>query len=504
MKKWIFLLCGLWALCSCSSDKDPMEPNPIEGSVSKLKSFKFLAADNPLALTEDVEGLIVGDSVVECWAHYLMESKTLIPVFDFDGEVVTINDERAESGVTPIDFSTPSELKIDNKTYTVYMHAFTGLPVLWIDTENEQAINSKEEYVKAHFRLKEDVVTRAAGSYLEVDGQIRGRGNSTWTYYPKKPYRLKLDSKTSLLDMPEDKNWVLLANYSDKTLMRNDIALYLGNQSNLDYTPRNHFVEVILNGVYLGNYQLTEQIKISKNKVAVGDDGFLLEVDAKAASDEITFNVAHLSQPVNIKDPDVTVGDEDYNYVVDFVTKADEALFSEDFKNEDAGYPRYLDVESFVDWYLINEITKNNDAILYSSCYMHLKRGDKLKMGPLWDFDIAFGNVNYNGCDDPEGLWIYKASWFKRLFEDPEFVAKVKERFDYFYAQKEEIYRRMDENAAYLQYSIVENNNKWGVLYDSSRPDNDIWGNYQDEVATMKQWLDKRLEWLKQYYSEMN
>jgi hypothetical protein len=490
-------------LCSCSGDKDPVELDLPE-SVPELKSFKFLTADNPLLLKEDVDGYIVGDSIVECWAHYIMESKKLIPVFDFNGNVLTINGEAAESGVTPIDFSTPSKLKIDNKIYTVYMHSFTGLPILWIDTDNEQPIDSKEVYINAHFRLKEDVVTRGVGSVIDVDGQIRGRGNSTWTNYPKKPYRLKLKSKTSLLDMPEDKNWVLLANYSDKTLMRNDIALYLGEQSKLDYTPRNHFVEVILNGSYIGNYQLTEQIKISKNKVAVGDNGFLLEVDAKAASDDVTFRVSHLSKPINIKDPDVTKGDEDYNFVVDFVTKADEALFSENFKDKDTGYPHYFDVDSFVDWYLINEITKNNDAILYTSCYLHLRRGDKLKMGPLWDFDIAFGNVNYNGCDDPEGLWIYKASWFQRLFEDPDFVSMVKERFEYFYSIKDEIYSRMDENMAYLRYSVSENNDKWGVLYDNTWPENDIWDNYKNEVDTMKQWLEKRMEWLKQCYNEMN
>lgn len=332
--------------------------------------------------------------------------------------------------------------------------------------------------------------------------KIKGRGNTTWEL-PKKPYKIKFDEKTSLLGEPADKEWVLLANYTDKTALRNETAFDMGRISNLDYTNRTHFVEVILNGVYNGTYQLGEQLKISKDRVNVGDDGYLLEIDAKAAADDITFKVAHIEQPINIKEPELKFEEDAYNYVVQYLERADASLFSENFTDPINGYRKYLDVESFVDWYLINEITKNNDARFYSSCYMNLSHDGKLKMGPLWDYDIAFGNVNYNGNDSPEGFWILRVPWYNRLFQDTAFVQKVKERFDYFYNNRDKIYSKINDNANYLKYSIIENNNKWGTLYNYTWPNNTIWGSYQNEIQSMKIWIEKRFEWLNEQFSAM-
>lgn len=160
------------------------------------------------------------------------------------------------------------------------------------------------------------------------------------------------------------------------------------------------------------------------------------------------------------------------------------------------GYAKYLDVASFVDWYLVNEISKNNDAVFFSSCYMNLKPGGKLKMGPVWDFDIAFGNINYNGNEDPEGFYVKNSPWISRLFEDPAFVARVKERFAYFKSKKGDIFNNINENAAYLKESVVENNNKWGTLYEVLWPNYAVWGSYDNEVQYMKNWLNKRFDWL--------
>ena len=160
-------------------------------------------------------------------------------------------------------------------------------------------------------------------------------------------------------------------------------------------------------------------------------------------------------------------------------------------------------MDSFVDWYLINEITKNNDAIFWSSCYMNLRRGGKLKMGPIWDFDISLGNVNYNDNFIEEGFWIKNIQWYSRLFEDPAFVAKVKERFAYFYSHREDIMKNINENALYIKYSVQENENKWHTFYTYTWPNYDIWGSYMNEVQSMKTWLSKRFEWLKNEFEKM-
>ena len=345
-------------------------------------------------------------------------------------------------------------------------------------------------------------MTRGAGDVFEDSVKIKGRGNSTWVL-PKRPYKLKFDKKVSLLGEPADKEWVLLANYVDKTLLRNRTAFDMGRMSKLEYTNRSHFVELVLNGEYCGTYQLAEQIKVGADRVNVGDDGYLLEVDAKADSTDVTFIVKRVGQPINIKSPEVEVGDSAYNYVVDYLNTVERVLFSDDFKDPSKGYTKYIDVASFVDWYLINEITKNNDACFFSSCYMTLARNGKLKMGPLWDYDIAFGNTNETGCESPEGFWIKNVLWFDRLFQDPNFVKDVKSRFAHFYNKRNEIYQNINDNANYLKRSAVENNNKWGTLYNYVWPNSTIAGSYENEVQTMKNWLEARFQWLNAQYSAM-
>ena len=474
----MFLFTALF-LVSCSSEKEgPVVPVP-EPETPVLKSLSFSYYDNPMQLTADVKGKIIGDSIVDCWVPNIMSDKDLIPQVEYVGEIIMFDDVPVSIGSIKYDFKKPVKMTLVNgyksKEYFIYVHSYTGLPVMWIETEGRKDITSKDEYLRASFKLVEDVNTRAAGDITEDSVSIKGRGNSTWGM-AKKPYALKFDNKISLLGEPKDKSWVLLANYTDKTMLRNHMAFYLGKISNLDYTPRSHFVELMLNGRYNGTYQLCEKLKISINRVNVGDDGFLLEIDAKAGADDIIFSTNRLSQPVNIKDSDVKEDDGNYLFIKNYVINAENTLFSDKFKDIEDGWQKYMDINSFVDWYLINEISKNNDACLYTSCYMNLKRGGKLKMGPLWDFDIAFGNIDYHGAYLIDGFWVKKATWYSRLFEDPAFVAKVKERFSYFYSKQDDIMREIDSNANYLKYAVQENENRWHTFYTYTWPNYDIWG----------------------------
>ena len=500
MKQYYFLFFILSLFVGCSHSED-ISTSDEENYEPVLINMAFKAVDNPYGLIEDVMCTVVGDSVVDCWVPTIMDNKNLIPEFEFLGEECYFDGIPGISGVSCHDFKAPVNLEIKTggkvKEYTVYVHSFTGLPVLWIETEKRKDITSKEDYLKAHFKLVEDVYTRSPGDVIELDGQIKGRGNSTWSF-PKKPYRLKFNDKVSFFNEPSDKAWVLLANYSDKTSLRNATALYMGSISSLEYTPKFHFVDVMLNGRYNGTYQLGDKLKISKNRVNVGDDGFLMEVDSRAIqeSDARYFYVNHISNPINIKDPDVEYDDDNFNYAKEYISKVDEVLFSDTFTDPDEGWQKYMDMDSFVDWYLINEISKNNDANFFSSCYMNLKRGAKLKMGPLWDFDIAFGNINYNQNFEHEGFWVKTVPWFTRLFEYHAFVARVKTRFAYFYGRKEEIMENINADARYLKYSVIENDNKWHTFYNDTWPNYDIWGSYLNEVQSMKKWLTNRFEWL--------
>ena len=475
----------------------------------RLLTMEFVKDDNQ-SLKENVKCKIVGDSIIECWLPGLLNEKLLKPRFTFEGTMVVIDGFEAESGKTEIDFTRPRTVAVavSNKIqyYTIFVHSFTGLPQMYITTDGYKEVISKEIYLPATMHLREDVRTRAAGDVIESRVNIKGRGNSSWKF-PKKPFRLKFDEKISLLDMHKDKSWVLLPNYNDKSMLRNSLAFYMSSISNLDYTPESHFVELIFNNKHWGTYLLCEQVKISNHRVAVGDDGFLLEIDSRASSeaDSRYFVVPHLENVVNIKDPDVAYSDANYNYAKDFVIKADNVLFSSKFTDPNTGWQAYMDMDSFVDWYLIHEIGKNLDSNFDTSCYMHLARGGKLMMGPVWDMDVAYGNMDQANqtCYHPEGFHIRYTQWYTRLFRDPAFVRRVKERFNYFYRHQNDILANVNADAQYLKLSAQENENVWHLFNVKTWPNYNIWGSYQNEVQELKTWFTTRMEWLKTEFDKM-
>ena len=380
-----------------------------------------------------------------------------------------------------------------------------GLPVVIINTPNNQAITSKEEYVK---KTAIDVLrTNDVDIFSDVTN-IKGRGNTTWGQ-PKKPYAIKFDKKKSLLDLPDDKSWVLLANYFDPTLLRNDVTFFLGNEfSNLDWTPHYQTVNLILNGEYKGVYQLGEKVKISKNRVNVGDDGYLMEIDFRCTSesDARYFRMPHIGSPINIKDPELEYSDPAFEYIRDRMVMIDGVLFGDNYLDPVEGWQKYMDMDSFVDWYLINEINKNADSEFGTSCYMHTKKNGKLMMGPLWDYDLAFGNYPWAHeyvNNEPTGFYILdRVPWFQRLFTDPQFVARVKERFEYFYTNRQRIYDHIDEKAAIIKTQIAADNSLWRTVSSSTDPAT-VQAAYQSKVDAMKTWIETRLQWLNTSYAAL-
>lgn len=407
------------------------------------------------------------------------------------------------------DFRRPITLTLNSgmktKIYTMFVHSFTGIPVIWIETEHRTDITSKEEYLQASFKLEVGQITRVPGDVIQDSVQIKGRGNSSWEF-DKKSYRLKFHKEVSLLGEPKDKSWILLANYNDKTMLRNQISFFMGKMSKLEWTPRAHFVELILNGKYNGTYLLCEKIKVSEHRVNIGNDGILMELDAYASkeSDSRYFRTEHLPHEVNIKAPHVEYDDDIFNFAKKYMMEAERALFSKFFTDEIKGWRKYMDQDSFVDWYLINEIAKNPDAWGWSSIFFNYKQGEKLKMGPVWDFDMAYGNTDYSEeSRSPEGFWVREMPWFAKLYEDPYFVKLLKERFNFFYGQKETIFREINDNAQYLRHAVAENENRWHTLYTYNWRNANIWGSYDNEVQFMKQWLNARFEWMKDVYDSM-
>jgi hypothetical protein len=307
---------------------------------------------------------------------------------------------------------------------------------------------------------------------------------------------MKLDDKSTFLDMPSKKKWLFLAEYSDKSLLRNTISFEMGYLSNLDWTPKSSFAEVFINDEYNGTYNITEKVEEGSNRVNIGEDGFLLEIDQleRLDADDVYFYTSRFL--VGIKEPELERDSEQYTYIRNHINEFESALFASSFADPINGYAKYIDVDSFVDWYLISEITKNVDSKDFSSIYFNVIPGEKIKMGPLWDFDLSFGNVDYADSRHSEGFWVKDHAWMRRLLTDTVFVEKVKTRFAYFKDNQNLILDKIDAYAIKLNLAQQENDAKWKTLGIYVWP-NPIWyDTYSEEVTHLKTWYNQRMAWL--------
>lgn len=474
----------------------------------KLLSMEFVAADNPLQLIENVKCEIIGDSAVECRILNITSSKVLIPRFTFQGSVVTINGEEVESGVSMIDFSEPVVLSIITsktiKDYTVYVGAYTGLPTVWIETNTHKDIDVAGQFYNGKIKMAGNPGTSSNGYITQANAKIMAVGTIYWyrsrihedMQLGKNAYSVLFNDDISLLDSPAGKTWEFYTNTSEKTMLHNQTAFYLGSMSALEYTPRFYHVNLLMNGRYYGTYLMGEDLEVSEGRVNVGSDGFLLGIGASSSGP--VFSTSYLERAVSVIAPSASQSEASVDYISNFVTTAENALFSSDFTDASEGWQKYMDIDSFVDWYLINEISKNENGAFRNNCMMNLTRGGKLKMGPLWDFEKAFSVDS-----SPSGFVIKDVNWYARLFKDPAFVAKVKERYDFFYSHKNDIITEISNTAEYLKYAIQEDNNKWNTFTTASNSGEQAWLLYQTTVYSMEKWLNSRMDWLKGEFDAM-
>jgi spore coat protein CotH len=359
----------------------------------------------------------------------------------------------------------------------------TGLPIVRITTGNRRPITSKEQYVKASIEI---VDPNDSGNNLKGEVEIRGRGNSTWNA-PKKPYRLRFPNKTSLFGNEKARNWVLLANYQDTTLMTNAIAFELGKRFGLAFTPHFTHVDVILNGRYEGSYMVTEHIQTGPGRIDINEDGgFLVELD-NHYDEEPKFQTPLLKLPVMIKHPE----DSGYDFVKDAVNELEAALCSS--ASPDSGYRDLIDMYNFIDYIMINEITRNVDLQHPHSVFLYRDKGSKICLGPLWDFDYGFDYNKRKYFKNAEGMYFNTAfregsgqKFFSRFFEDPYFRTKYKERWNEKYADIAAIESFIDEMAIRLEKSHKANGAVWWWKMV----------NYPKEIARLKEWWRKRVEYL--------
>ncbi|RZL18753.1 MAG: hypothetical protein EOO89_05285 [Pedobacter sp.] len=493
--KTICLLMFLATFSACKKDKqeETIIEKPILKSDKAIKTLLFKASKNPV-LVNDVTGEIKGDTIFAS-AFAGTDISSLIPEFTYVGVKVSVGTTEQVTNVTSNDFSklVTYEVTAEDQSKKNYVVKFTdnGISALYINT-NGTPITSKDVYVTGSIKI----VSNFKDVVFDGKTEIKGRGNSTWGM-PKKPYRIKLDKKSAILGMAESKNWVLLANYADKSLMRNELAFTASRSSGLKWTVNSRFVEVYLDGSYNGSYLLTEQVKEGKDQVDVEDGGYLLEQDGFAEGEPVYFKTQK-GVPITIKYPDEKITQLQRSFITDHVQKFENALFADNFTDPIVGYRRYFDVDSYVNYYIVNEVMGNPDS--FWSTYHYKKSGDdKIYTGPVWDFDISINNDDRLG-DITNKLMLNAGfdpkMWIQRLMEDPAFRQKIRARWNELKPKLQTLPATATSLEKKLAVSQVRNFARWNILNTKVYREVQLAGTYAGEVSYLKNVLTNHINWL--------
>ena len=337
--------------------------------------------------------------------------------------------------------------------------------------------------------------------------EIRGRGNSTWGM-PKKPYRIRFSQDTSVYGMPEARNYVLLAEYADKSLLRNTIVHKFSSMLNhIEHAIQTRVVELYINDEYRGVYTLSEHVESHKNKLYIDvsyenlDAGYFLELDQRIFWSDppealwwfnLTGRAYEINRP-NTEHINYTQGHTDY--ISNYLYEMQQALIQKQ------GYETLMDVDNFIDYFITQELFKNVD-VGFSSVFMYKRQNDVLKMGPLWDFDLAIGNADYidYGVENFYGFANDKNYWFHLMMHIPEIRQKFVERYnDIYYDIVPEILDMIDVFGLTMHGAAERNFEKWPILSTYVWPNPPEMVNartYQGQVNYVRLYIALRAIWM--------
>lgn len=455
------------------------------GNEKELVSFAVLNGKDTISLQ-------ITDSTIEGIIPDTSSRENLIPIFSYKGKQIILEGSQPISGTTGTDFRKPLTYTVvaedgTTKTYIVKLHSFTGLPIIYITSP---PINSKDTYVNGSIKI--DGNFEYADAHYNI--QIKGRGNSTWGQ-PKNPYKIKLSEKAALLGMPADKEWALLANWFDKSLLRNDLAFELSERLKLGWTPRRRLVEVFLNGEYNGNYLLTETVKTGKDRLDIpvmdaknaGDtsNGYLIEADWRQDATQ-TF-VIKSGLRFSMKEPEV-VTKQQLNYITKQMVDLESNIRSDNNLSD------MIDIDSWIKWTIVNEVMRNRDATLFGSCYFYQGANRKLMMGPVWDFDLSSGGYEGN---DPAGWYVTTSNLVGNAFrENGPYRERFKQIWNEYKESIESLPGYLYGQQAKIKYSQKQNFLRWPimsrVLYDGQLTSS----SYEEEMEHLMDFLAKRVNWM--------
>lgn len=456
----------------------------------------------------------------------------------------------AAAGATQATSQLPLTISISNPSYAPAA-ANINLPIVKIDTNGVRIVSKTVDVPGTITITSADGQTTYLPNASDTDNTatFHVHGNST-AHMPKLPYHVKLNTSLDLLNTmgvscpyvtsgkakptcDKSKSYILLANYDDKTFLRDWAASALANaipigngylssptdspspsgtSMLMPWAPHSLFVELYLNGQYEGNYQLIEEVKVDSHRVNIqelaetdiNDDitgGYLMEIDVH--KDEAYVFTTPKGLPIGLIDPDFSPDPEvpeQTTYITNYVDTAETALFSSNFTDPTLGWRAYFDEASAVNFYIVNDLMGNSDGgHLVSSDYLYKNIDNPLLyLGPIWDFDISSGNVNYDAIVNPTVPWTQQATWYRRWFADPGFKADVATQWN---ALKNNgvlssWLASIQAQAATLQQSQVNNFGRWPMQGVEVAPNPEAAGSYNGEVQYLVNWLQLRMAYL--------
>ena len=442
------------------------EEEPVQGGIELVDVEGYV----PVGLKADgISATLGGSSTFYVTRPGETDFSSVDLVFTTEATIILMGDQKVGPVLTGVNLNQPVKFRFFLKglyqDYTVVARN-SGLPIVRIETPEHRGITSKDVWLEG---ATMQIVTPEGEELYQGSTDIRGRGNSTWGY-PKKPYALRLAKKAELLSMPAHKRWVLLANWKDRTILRNDAAFWLSREAGLPYTVRGQFVELVLNGKHQGNYYLCEQIKIDKVRVPVD------KMDAGET------------------DPEKIISTAAFDYIRNWIG-ALETLLKDEAKVQAHAYEEYVDVDSAIDYLIVEELTGNNDfygtwpSVGPHSAYMYKARNGKLYSGPVWDFDY---HTFYPGGSR---TWVgaKKTMLYPALQKDPKFQARLVERWNARKAALKKLPDYIDSQVDYLRVSESVNQQLWPI---SNRENGDETMTFQQAVDRMKKSFLDKWEWM--------
>lgn len=448
------------------------------------------AESSILALTLDGVQLSDDNLVLDVYLAMLpvdLTTRTLkIRVYDEEGNVFPVNEDlggRAFTAGMTYDFPLTAEVA-----------ECSGLPLVFVNNTDREPVVSKDAWLEG----TSYAIVYSDGTVFDASGKIKGRGNSTWTY-DKKPYAVKFEKKQKPFGFPANKNWVLLAESCDPSLLRTAYMCAISKATGIEWTINYQYVNLFLNGEYMGVYVFTDKVEKSENRINIKKDGFIIEDDNFYEKENLYF-VTHkgLGRPYTFKYPDdekdIVRGDDNYLFIESFMNQLESSLMVLPDNHDDIKYMDYLDVTSFAKYHVANEVFMNFDPNRY---YVLPSRQSKLKMMPLWDSEWSMGSWITAWHDNPypieENTFWENMYFFKYLMKSPAFKEAVKEEWALFMTNVQQVKDEVENVRLMIAKAQAANFKKWP---STGRPMNYSVKSWQEEVERVNTFFDERVTWI--------